>query len=286
MNEPRILSSENPVCVYPGMILDLDGTLLDSMEVWGRIDKEFLADYGIDVPPDYMEACGAMSFRETAEYTIARFSLPAKPEDLMNRWLDMAREEYAFHVQLLPGARELLENCTARACGWPSPPPHAVSISSPAFPGTVFSDSLTPSSQQTTRAAANAPLPFSNWQPGSSACRRNRAPYSRILSPQPGQPPGPAAFPSAFTKSIPPEHARRWSLSAAAISRRFLTHAVRLCCGKSHKAFAWPSTVDRNICACLWVTPSERIPSGPPQKSIAMGFLHLLRSMQKWLAAK
>lgn len=109
MNEPRILSSENPVCVYPGMILDLDGTLLDSMEVWGRIDKEFLADYGIDVPPDYMEACGAMSFRETAEYTIARFSLPAKPEDLMNRWLDMAREEYAFHVQLLPGARELLE---------------------------------------------------------------------------------------------------------------------------------------------------------------------------------
>ena len=228
MNEPRILSSENPVCVYPGMILDLDGTLLDSMEVWGRIDKEFLADYGIDVPPDYMEACGAMSFRETAEYTIARFSLPAKPEELMNRWLDMAREEYAFHVQLLPGARELLEKLHRAG----------VRISSPAFPGTVFSDSLTPSSQQTTRAAAKAPLPFSNWQPGSSACRRNRAPYSRILSPQPGQPPGPAAFPSAFTKSIPPEHARRWSLSAAAISKRFLTHAARLCCGKSHKAFA------------------------------------------------
>ena len=40
-------------CRYPGVIFDLDGTLLDSMDVWGRIDEEFLADYGIPVPPDY-----------------------------------------------------------------------------------------------------------------------------------------------------------------------------------------------------------------------------------------
>ncbi|HIS78532.1 HAD family hydrolase [Anaeromassilibacillus sp. An200] len=96
-------------CLFPGVIFDLDGTLLDSMDVWSRVDKEFLADYGIAVPPDYMEACGAMSFRETAEYTIARFSLPAKPEDLMERWLEMAREEYALHVSLKPGAAELLQ---------------------------------------------------------------------------------------------------------------------------------------------------------------------------------
>ena len=79
-------------CLFPGVIFDLDGTLLDSMDVWSRVDEEFLADYGIAVPPDYMEACGAMSFLETAEYTIARFSLPAKPEELMERWLEMARE--------------------------------------------------------------------------------------------------------------------------------------------------------------------------------------------------
>ena len=91
------------------IIFDMDGTLLDSMDVWSRVDEEFLADYGIAVPPHYMEACGAMSFRETAEYTIARFSLPAKPEELMERWLEMAREEYALHVSLKPGAAELLQ---------------------------------------------------------------------------------------------------------------------------------------------------------------------------------
>ena len=96
-------------CRYPGVIFDLDGTLLDSMDVWGRIDEEFLADYGIPVPPDYMAAVSAMGFRETAEYTIARFSLPATPEELMERWLRMAQEEYAHHVMLKAGAHELLE---------------------------------------------------------------------------------------------------------------------------------------------------------------------------------
>lgn len=96
-------------CRYPGVIFDLDGTLLDSMDVWGRIDEEFLADYGIPAPPDYMASVSAMGFRETAEYTIARFSLPATPEELMERWLRMAQEEYADRVMLKPGARELLE---------------------------------------------------------------------------------------------------------------------------------------------------------------------------------
>lgn len=96
-------------CRYPGVIFDLDGTLLDSMDVWSRIDEEFLADYGIAVPSDYMAAVSAMGFRETAEYTIARFSLPATPEELMERWLRMAQEEYAHHVMLKAGAHELLE---------------------------------------------------------------------------------------------------------------------------------------------------------------------------------
>ena len=107
------LPASGDVCRFAGVIFDLDGTLLDSMDVWSRIDEEFLADYGIAVPPDYMAACGALSFRETAEYTIARFSLPARPEELMQRWLDMAREEYACRVPLKPGARALLEKLKA-----------------------------------------------------------------------------------------------------------------------------------------------------------------------------
>ncbi|MBS6860902.1 MAG: HAD family phosphatase [Clostridiales bacterium] len=222
MNEPRILSSENPVCVYPGMILDLDGTLLDSMEVWGRIDKEFLADYGIDVPPDYMEACGAMSFRETAEYTIARFSLPAKPEELMNRWLDMAREEYAFHVQLLPGARELLEKL------------HRAGVRLAVATASRREHFLPCLSRHGVLGFFDAVVTTDDAGCGKSSPAIFELAARQLSLP----PPGPAAFPSAFTKSIPPEHARRWSLSAAAISKRFLTHAARLCCGKSHKAFA------------------------------------------------
>lgn len=89
-------------------IFDLDGTLLDSMGVWDRVDIDFLAKRGIEVPADYMGKVAAMQFRQIAEYTIARFGLPDTPEALMQEWDDMARVAYSTVVEAKPHAVEYL----------------------------------------------------------------------------------------------------------------------------------------------------------------------------------
>ena len=38
---------------FKGAVFDLDGTLLDSMEVWKNIDIEFLSKRGLEVPKGY-----------------------------------------------------------------------------------------------------------------------------------------------------------------------------------------------------------------------------------------
>ena len=94
---------------YEGAIFDLDGTLLDSMNVWRRIDVEFLARRGFEVPGDYMEAITPLGAGAAADYTIARFGLKERPEDIIEEWLSMAREAYAFTVPLKPSVKAYLE---------------------------------------------------------------------------------------------------------------------------------------------------------------------------------
>ena len=89
-------------------IFDLDGTLLDSMNVWERIDAEFLSKRGLDMPPDYINAICPLSFPEAAKYTIERFGLPDRPEELLCEWNGMAEYTYGNTVPLKPYAREYL----------------------------------------------------------------------------------------------------------------------------------------------------------------------------------
>ena len=94
-------------------IFDLDGTILDSMGVWSRIDEQFLARRGFAVPPDYAAAIAGRSFVETALYTITRFGLPDSADDLMREWSAMAADEYAHHVCLVPHAADYLRRLYA-----------------------------------------------------------------------------------------------------------------------------------------------------------------------------
>ena len=93
---------------FEAVIFDLDGTLLDSMDVWEKIDICFLQKRGLPVPADYVTEICARSFEEAAQYTIDLFSLSEKSEDIIREWNEMAVYEYAHHVKLavatgLPG---------------------------------------------------------------------------------------------------------------------------------------------------------------------------------------
>ena len=91
-------------------IFDLDGTLLDSLHVWEKVDADFLSGRGIAIPPDYVDAVGSMGFRDAAEYTITRFGLTDTPEDLMHEWNEMAVYEYGHSIRLKPHAEAYLRN--------------------------------------------------------------------------------------------------------------------------------------------------------------------------------
>ena len=92
-----------------GAIFDMDGTLLDSMWVWKQIDIDFLGKRGFEVPDDYLEMITPMGYQRAAEYTIARFGLDEKPENLIEEWYQMAAEAYAERVMLKPHVKEYLE---------------------------------------------------------------------------------------------------------------------------------------------------------------------------------
>lgn len=91
------------------IIFDLDGTLIDSMYVWHKIDIDFFAERGLKVPPDYEQAIKTMHFETAAEYTIARFGFKETPQEIMSIWLNMALNEYAHNVRLKDNAEELLK---------------------------------------------------------------------------------------------------------------------------------------------------------------------------------
>ena len=94
---------------YEAVIFDLDGTLIDSMGVWLKIDEEFLGKRGFESSKDYAEQINARSFRDAAKYTIERFSLDDSVEDLMNEWNEMALYEYSHNIKLKNGAKEYIQ---------------------------------------------------------------------------------------------------------------------------------------------------------------------------------
>ena len=89
-------------------IFDLDGTLLDSMGVWKEIDQRFFARRHIPMPDDYASAVASMQTGAIARYTIDRFHLDERSEDLIEEWNQDALLLYATAVQPKPHALDYL----------------------------------------------------------------------------------------------------------------------------------------------------------------------------------
>ncbi len=103
---PPIISDE-----LGAVIFDLDGSLMDSMWVWGAIDREYLGRFGHDVPLALQQEIGGMSFLEIAVMFRERFGIPDSVGEIMEDWNRMARDKYAFEVRMKPGADRLIAWC-------------------------------------------------------------------------------------------------------------------------------------------------------------------------------
>lgn len=93
-----------------GVILDLDGTLIDSMGMWYDIDRKFLAENGVNKLPDGISwKIKQMTIETAAQYMISEFSLNLTPDQVIKRIEDMVREEYELYLPLKRGATNLLD---------------------------------------------------------------------------------------------------------------------------------------------------------------------------------
>lgn len=99
---------------FKGVIFDMDGTILDSISVWDKIDVDYLSARGIDVPEDYARTISTMTGEECAVYSIERFNLGDTVEELMKEWDERALFEYSNNLKLKKGAKEYIESLKER----------------------------------------------------------------------------------------------------------------------------------------------------------------------------
>ncbi|MGV8982939.1 HAD family hydrolase [Clostridium sp.] len=89
-------------------IFDLDGTLIDSMWVWGKIDEDYFKNRNMDLPKDLKTQIEHLSFDDTAQYFRTNFGILDTIEEIKKEWTDFAYIEYLNNVKLKPGVLEFL----------------------------------------------------------------------------------------------------------------------------------------------------------------------------------
>lgn len=97
-----------------GVIFDMDGTILDSISVWDKIDVDYLKARGIEAPEDYARTISTMTGVECAKYSIERFKLTDTVDSLMREWDERALFEYANNLELKKGAAEYIRRLKKR----------------------------------------------------------------------------------------------------------------------------------------------------------------------------
>ena len=72
-----------------GVIFDVDGTLLDSMEIWEDVGVRYLNSIGIEAEPDLGTVLFTMSIQEGAAYVKEHYHLSQEPEEIEQGVLDI-----------------------------------------------------------------------------------------------------------------------------------------------------------------------------------------------------
>lgn len=96
------------------IIMDLDGTLLQSTFLWDEIDEIFFERRGMSVPKGYGQKIVQMGLEAGAKWTKETYCPSEKAEDILKEWRDASTEAYHERITLKLGAREILDQLAAR----------------------------------------------------------------------------------------------------------------------------------------------------------------------------
>ena len=107
------MKTTNPPALQAA-VFDMDGTLLDSMQMWANAPGVLLGRYGVQPPEGFIRRLIPLSARQCAVLMVEEYHLPVTPEQLAEQTAEYTRRQYAEHLQLKPGAKELVERFAAR----------------------------------------------------------------------------------------------------------------------------------------------------------------------------
>lgn len=90
-------------------IFDLDGTLLESMEAWNKLGRDFLLKNGAEVPDNLNEIIKSMTLKESAQYFQTAFKINLSVDEILKEMSFIMEEKYRNELKLKPYVKEYLE---------------------------------------------------------------------------------------------------------------------------------------------------------------------------------
>lgn len=114
MKQKITKESEKILNTAKAAIFDVDGTLLDSMNVWKNAGEHYLNSLKIDVEPDLGDKLFTMSLEGAADYMKERYYLKESREMIVAQVVQMVEDEYFYKIPLKSGVEEFLKLLKSR----------------------------------------------------------------------------------------------------------------------------------------------------------------------------
>lgn len=99
---------------FDGAIFDLDGTLLDSMDIWLTVGERYLTSKGVTPRGNVHEAIATFNMTQSAEYFQDEYGITDSVPEIIIGVEKLLEDFYAHEAELLPGAGEFLDQLGAR----------------------------------------------------------------------------------------------------------------------------------------------------------------------------
>lgn len=91
-------------------IFDVDGTILDSMEVWNTLASQYVQSLGMVPEKNLDEIVSDMSLEQSATYFKNHYKINKQEERIISEVLNFISDFYEYEVNLVPGFKEFISH--------------------------------------------------------------------------------------------------------------------------------------------------------------------------------